>query len=178
MADIELFAGVISELEKDKDIWRASITISSYLVAYFGACKSLLDAISITLNTLFNLALPNKEQDFGKGKFWKVLQNRDNAAYSRYIQFQPFYEDIIRWREAAVHRFTPMVVVHTPTDPPNAPREQMVLKTVAHTEPDFGQMIRSPLDVEWSDPLGLHIQWQPKFIMLCCYICDDIASRT
>ena len=178
MADIELYAFIISQVQNDKDIWKASIITGSLLVAYLGACKSFLDSISITLNTLFNLALSNREQDFGKRKFWKVLQNQAPTAYSRYVPFQSFFKEIILWREAAIHRITPLVVVHTPTDPPKAPREQMVLKMVAQPEPDFGDVMKSHKDFKWIDPLGLHNQWHSTFITLCNNICNDIRERT
>lgn len=178
MADVELYACFISDWEKDKDIWKACIIIGSLLVAYFGACKSFLDSISITLNILFNLALSNKEQDVGKRKFWSVLQKRDGAVYSRYVPFRRFFNDIIRWREAAVHRVTPLVIVHMPTDPPNVPRDKMVLRVVAHPEPDFGQLIKSPTDVHWIGPIDLHNQWHSEFITLCNNICSDIRDRT
>lgn len=178
MADIELYACSISEPHNAKDIWKASIIIGSLLVSYFGACKSFLDAIAITLNSLYNLALTNREQDFGKPKFWRVLQNQAGTVYSRYEMLRPVFNDIIRWREAAVHRVTPLVMVHTPIDPPNARRDQMELKMVSRPEPDFGQMIKSPEDIGWIGLLDLYTQWHSVFITLCNNICNDIRDRT
>lgn len=76
MADIELYASYISEAQKSPDTFKGAILIGTLLVGYFNACKSLLDAGAITLATVYNLNLTNKEKNFSKPKFWKQLNEK------------------------------------------------------------------------------------------------------
>lgn len=71
IADVEFYAHVISENQKSPNTFRAAILIGTYLVGYFNACKSLLDACAITLAKVYNLNIRNKEMDFSKGIFWR-----------------------------------------------------------------------------------------------------------
>jgi len=69
LADIELFVRYIAEAGKESNAFQAAILIGTFLVAYFNACKSLLDAGAITLARIYNLNLKNKEMDFSKAVF-------------------------------------------------------------------------------------------------------------
>src|SRR2546427_11519584 len=49
MADVDFFAAQIAKVFKGPDVGRASPLVSTYLVAYFAACKGLLDGAAIGL---------------------------------------------------------------------------------------------------------------------------------
>ena len=76
LADVELFAQYISEAQRESDTFQAAILIGTFLVAYFNACKSLMDAGAITLAKVYNLNLKNKEMDFSKKKSGNNLRRQ------------------------------------------------------------------------------------------------------
>ena len=89
-------------------------------MAYFNACKSLLDAGAITLAQVYNLNLRDKQMDFSKQIFWERLEDRTGPTInSRYEPFRSLFDEIIKWRDAAVHRTTPFVITHSPDNPDN-----------------------------------------------------------
>jgi len=178
MADIELYAMAIANSEKDKDAFKGAIAIGSFLIGYTSACKSLLDACSITLNSLYNLSLKNKEQDFTKNKFWKTLETRSPETYSRYVRFHSLFTQIVKWRDAAVHRITPLVIVHSSGDPEKKPRDQVNIRLAANPNFNLSDIANAPLNIQWVEPLALHKQWHSDLIALCEQICLDIKLNS
>ena len=176
MADVDLFAWHIEKVEKPGHAGLAEPLIGSYLVAYFGACKALLDAAAIFLTQLHKLQLDPKEQDFRKGKFWTVLKVASPTSHDRYKSLDDLYADVVLWRNAAVHRAAPLAILHLTTEQcDNWQPEQGVIKILA--VPDWrGEIVGNP--PKWLNPLDKHKEWRPRFIKLCELICEDQLALT
>jgi hypothetical protein len=179
MADVELYANYISEAQKGLNTLSGAILIGTLLVGYFTACKSLLDAGSITLAKVYNLTLTNREMDFSKSKFWRQLDKEAGATISgRYAPFKGLFNEIVDWRDSAVHRITPFTLTHSPGDPFIVPRETQVIKMVAKPDVNISTVVASPQSVAWVEPLHYHKQWQSQLIEFCKEVCLDIRSQT
>lgn len=179
MADVELYASYISEAQKSSDTFKGAILAGTLLVAYFTVCKSLLDAGAITLAKVYNLNLSNKEMDFSKPKFWKQLKEETGAIINeRYAPFQILFKEVIKWRDAAVHRLTPFVVTHSPGEPGKVPREKMEIKMVDQPDTEISTVVKTPKSISWVDPLHYHRKWQSQLIEFCKEVCLDIRSQT
>jgi hypothetical protein len=173
MADIELYAWYILEAKKDSKPQRGAIFIGTFLVGYFSACKSLLDAGAITLAKVYNLNLTNKQMDFSKGKFWAELENRTGMVIKkRFQRFTSLRKDIIKWRDAAIHRETPLVLLHTHG------LKDGVIKVATDPEPNWQKLLESPLSIPWVDPLYFHEKWLNQLFDFCQEVCLDIRSQT
>lgn len=178
LADIELFAQYISEAQRESNAFRAAILIGTFLVAYFNACKSLMDAGAITLARIYNLSLKNKETDFSKKIFWQQLEKQIGPTIvDRYASFNSLFGEIVKWRDAAVHRLTPFVVTHVPGSPENIPREKMVIKMVDQPDTDISVIVKRAKDVRWMDPLDCHKQWRDHLLGFCEQVCLDIRTQ-
>lgn len=171
MADIDLFAWHIATISNPSDPARACPLVSSYLVAYFGACKALFDAAALFLTALHNLQLAPKEQDFRKGKFWTALKGRSPTAHDRYEVFKNLCNEVIRWRDAAVHRAAPLAMLHLTTEQCDQWRpEEGSIRVI--DDPDWrGSGIGA--ETGWLHPLDKHNEWRPRFIELSELISED-----
>lgn len=177
MADLELYAQYISEVQIAENPVKASILIGTLLVGYFNACKSLLDAGAITLAQVYNLNLKNKDTDFNKNIFWKRLQEIGPEVHARYISFKPFVRKIVDWRDAAVHRITPFVICHSPNGPPmEVPREKVEIRMVGKPDVTIDDIARKPKEALWVEPLYYHRLWHSKLIRFCEEVCTDIQG--
>lgn len=177
MADIELYGWVISQAETDTDIFNGAALVGAYLVGYFSACKSLLDAGSITLAKLYNLNLPNKEMDFSKPKFWKELKERQPTIYIRYTRFDGLVKDIVKWRDSAVHRVAPLVIVHAHGDPDKTPRDKQEIKMVAKPDAKISTVVMNHEKITWVKPLHFHNKWESRLIEFCEEVCLDMRDK-
>jgi len=179
MADVELYASYISRAEESPNIFKGAILIGSLLVAYFTACKSLLDAGAITLARVYNLTLTNKEMDFSKRKFWGQLDEQAGSTIKgRYAPFKSLFNEIIKWRDAAVHRLTPLTIAHSPGKPGTVPRERMAVKMVTQPDTDIPALVKRLNSIQWVEPLHYHKQWQSQLLEFCKEVCLDIRSQT
>jgi hypothetical protein len=113
MGDLELYCSTIGDELKEEDPWRAATVVGSLLVGYFSAAKSMLDAAALALNQSHQLGLALKNQDFGKGALLAALRASSSTSAARYDPLRPFFQEVIQWRDSAVHRTTPLVMVHT-----------------------------------------------------------------
>ncbi len=176
MSDIDLYAWFISDVRRHPDpIWGATI-IGSYLVGFFSACKSLFDAGSISLSDLHSLNLADREQDMSKGRFWNALQSSSPRSFGRFNGFRPICNQVVRWRDASVHRATPLVVVHSPGPLDNAPPEAIQIRMVADPNAKLEKIIDAPNDVLWLDPLQLYDTWRPELVSFCEALCTEIKE--
>lgn len=179
MADIELYASYISEAQKNPDAEKGTILVGTFLVGYFTACKSLFDAGAITLARVYNLNLKNKEMDFSNSKFWKRLDGEVRPTIiTRYAPFKPLSNEIVKWRNAAIHRMTPLVIMHSPDRPDMVPREKVEIKMVNQPDAAISTIAKALKDVQWVEPLYYHRQWQSQLIEFCKEVCLDIRSQT
>jgi hypothetical protein len=177
MADAEFYAHSISEALKNPNAFHGANLIGTLLVGYFTACKSLLDAGSITLAKVYGLTLTNKEMDFSKPKFWKELDKEAGPTVnSRYAPFKGLFKEVINWRDSAVHRLTPFVVVHTAGKPDKAPREKMEIKMVSQPDAGVSMVVKAPKSIQWVEPLYFHNKWQSQLRDFCEEVCSDIKA--
>ena len=176
MADIELYAWLTSQAETAPDAFKGAVLVGTYLIGYFSACKSLLDAGSITLAMLYNLNLSNKEMDFSKSKFLKELEKRQSKIYVRYTRFDDLVKDIVKWRDSSVHRVTPLVVVHAPEDPNKTPRDKQEIRVVVEPDAKFSILVKNHKKITWVKPLHFHNKWKSRLIEFCEEVCLDIAQ--
>ena len=179
MADVELYASYISEAQESPDTFKGAILIGTLLVGYFNACKSLLDAGAITLATVYNLNLKNKEMDFSKTEFWKQLDKKaGHIIVGRYKTFDSLFKTVIMWRDAAVHRLTPFVVTHSPGEPGKVPREKVEIKMVAQPDAEISTVVKAAKTISWVEPLHYHRQWKSQLLNFCKAVCLDIRGQT
>lgn len=175
MADVEAYAYYITEEQKGVDTIKSAILIGTLLVGFFTSCKSVLDAGAIALDTLYNLHLPEKEQDFAKSELLRRLKKETGSViYDRYDAFKSLIEEIRDWRNSAVHRHTPFVVSHGPRDA----REKQEIKLANHLDMDLNTIVGKLKSIKWVEPLYYHKKWQGQLIMFCKEICLDIRSQT
>lgn len=178
LADVELFAQYISEAQRESDALRAALLIGTFLVAYFNACKSLMDAGAITLAKLYNLSLTKKEMDFSKRKIWQQLETQIGpTVVDRYVPFKSLFSEIVKWRDAAVHRLTPFVVTHFPPCPEKVPREELAIKMVDQPDADISVVVKKAKDIGWIDPLHCYKQWREHLLGFCEQVCLDIRAQ-
>jgi hypothetical protein len=163
--DIDLYEGSLHHELASPDPWRAATISASLFIGYFSATKSLLDAVSIALTAAHALPLKPKEQDFAKGKFWNALRQARSPAVLDLEPLRPFAEEVIRWRDAAVHRTTPLVVVDANMQqlgskpPDQIGRNEVRIIMAADPDADFSIFGQFP---EWVDPMARPNQWRPK----------------
>ncbi|MBN2186722.1 MAG: hypothetical protein JW732_04640 [Dehalococcoidia bacterium] len=179
MADIELYAWLISQAQTAPDAFIGAALTGTYLVGYFSACKSLLDAGSITLAKLYNLNLSNKEMDLSKQKqrFWKELKEKKPIVHDRYTKFDGLVRDIVEWRDSAVHRVAPLVVVHVPDGPDKTPRNKQEIRMVAKLDAGLSTVVKMSEKTEWVEPLYFHNEWKNCLIEFCEEVCLDIRDK-
>lgn len=177
MADIELYAWLISQAETAPDTFNGAALVGTYLVGYFSACKSLLDAGSITLAKLYNLNLSNKEMDFSKPKFWSELKEKQATVYHRYTTFDGLVKDIVKWRDSAVHRVTPLVIVHAPDGPDKTPRVKQEIRMVVKPDAELSTVVKNHENITWVKPLHFHNKWKTHLSEFCEEVCLDMRDK-
>ena len=84
-ADLHLYDKNLREALKHPDAFNGALLAGSYLVSYCSSAKSLLDSVSIALNEVKEMDLPNKKQDFSKKDFWEKFKKDD-------LTFEEFYK--------------------------------------------------------------------------------------
>jgi hypothetical protein len=177
MADIDMYAKFVSDALGHENPYQAATITASLLVGYFSACKSLLDAVSIALAELYTLPLSNKEKDFTKHTFWRELKKANPNVHDRFEDFKSFFAEVVRWRDSAVHRFTPLVICHSPDRPNRVPRDKVKVNMVADPDTDIRKYLTNLSGTKWIDPLSKHTKWRNVFLSLCKEICTDIQSK-
>jgi len=117
--------------------------------------------------------------DFSKSVFWRQLENQAGSVIkNQYKPFASLFDEIIEWRDAAVHRITPFVVTHSPGKPSRTPREKMEIKMVAQADADISTVMNRGRSVQWVEPLYYHKKWRSQLLELCKEVCLDIRSQT
>ncbi|MFH0897504.1 MAG: hypothetical protein V1850_05615, partial [Candidatus Bathyarchaeota archaeon] len=178
ISDIDNYSQDISVVLNGSVHKYGEIRVGTLLVGYFSACKALLDAAAISLSTLYSLTFTDKkgerplrlkQRDFSKTYFRKALE-KDIALKNRFEKFKLVSDDVVSWRDVAVHRVPTLVVQR-----PNATKH-MEIKMAVKPEADMLYFMNSQDDKDWMDPLDLHRKWRPLFIELCEEVCRDIRT--
>jgi len=178
MGDLELYKSAMRNELDGEDKWRAASLASSLIVGYFSAAKSVLDAAAVMLNDAYSLGLSAREQDFVRGRFWNVLSATVPTVVARYQEHRTFVSEVQAWRDAAVHRTTPFLLVNTTPefkgDRPAKPGEAWVRMA---PKPDAGWESLFPRPGEdWIDPLEIPTRWHHNFEQLCSALEIDFDS--
>ncbi|MBK8046063.1 MAG: hypothetical protein IPK16_02365 [Anaerolineales bacterium] len=177
MADVEMYAFLIEDARKRHAIDakgddKAAILTRSFLVGYLGAGRAFLDAVAVTLSTLYVLPLSNAEQTFSNGDFWHQLVSNNPNVHRRYHALRMFIIEFLRWSAETPQHVAPLSVVqnHFGRFAPRAQRLQVI------DDPDamLGEISDSSRTYRWLDPLQLHDRWKPQFMTLCDKICVDL----
>lgn len=176
MADIDWYANNIEAAMQEENTGKASLLTMTLLVGYFGSCKSLLDAGAISLNQIYILGLKEKVQDFGKGNFWNQLRDSDFNAFNRYSSFRALAKEVIKWRDAAIHRQSPVILPSGMTG--ERPRDELKIWLINDPEPQIRGHTITVLEGQdvLIKPLDLHAKWRSIFIELCSQLCLDIRN--
>jgi len=182
MADVDYWNYQMETVLRSRaDPWQKSIAIGTMLNAYLGGTKSLLDATAIVANELFALELRPKQTDFGKPVFWRALEAASRQHYVSLAVHRPLFIDVIRWRDAAIHRSTPLVVVTLPGPPSRETLKAGTPKLSADPSRDVAHLaglFPSPDNYqEWLEPLALCKRWRPAFVAVCAHVCTWLAGQ-
>lgn len=154
--------------------------VGALLVSHFGACKSVVDAVAISLNAVHSLELKRGNLDMNKGVFWFHLTERATDRAGLFEAYKPVISEITLWRDEAVHRLPPLVGVEGEGDPNFTPIEEMrvslcLVRGISNAE--MSRLLREGYRPEkFSDPLHFHRRWRPKIVDLCALACEDIAT--
>lgn len=179
MADVEFYASHIDEEQKRANTYEATASIGTLLVGYFSACKSLLDAGAITLAKIYMPnKLSNREMDFAKPFFWTQLNQANTIVCKRYLSFKGLSDNIIDWRDAAVHRLTPLVIVTSPGPPEKTPRDKIEINMVAQPDAEVSTIVKAPKNIKWVEPLHFPKKWHSQLLSFCKEVCSDIRGQT
>lgn len=107
------------------------------------------------------------------------LENQTGPVIKgRYASFKSLFNEVIKWRDAAVHRITPFVITHSPGEPDKVPREKMEIKMVAQSDADISLVVKGARTIQWVEPLHYHKKWLSQLIEFCKEVCLDIRSQT
>jgi hypothetical protein len=175
MSDIEYFAFQIkNNLAQKRDIWDDSVLIGTLLTSLYGSYKSLFDATAITLNYIYELGLTPKEQDFNKPVLWKRLQSKSETLHKRYFLFKDLSREVSDWRDAAIHRVTPIVMPVGPGDPGKIPINKFDVKLFNQKGMDLVELVNEKVKPNFVEPLYHYEKWHDQLLKICEEICKDI----
>ncbi len=180
LADIVLYAGDLTLL-RDKPKDGGHLLIGSRLVGFYSCCKALLDAAAIALTALYALQnaqgspLAPKQQDFGKGAFWTALQTQHPDVFARYDPLRPTFGEIILWRDAIVHRVSPIVVTSFGRNPDTNVLTFLHYAMALDPEASFEALRKKETDTV--PPTYHYDRWRPDLLRLCEELCRDIAAN-
>jgi hypothetical protein len=164
MGDVAMYVESVDNELRDPSPWRAAVLSGSLLVGYFSTAKSVLDAAANGMAAIIGLALPLRDQDLSKGRFRNALRAKARDVWCRIEAERSFIEEVVRWRDAAVHRTTPLVMVCSADlegrHPRDIRREEVDIRMVAD---ENATLLSLPDGVEpdWIDVMAKPREWQP-----------------
>ena len=185
MADVEMYAFLIedarqrqglaaAEMNHEADLKTAVMT-RSFLVAYLGACRALLDAGALTLGTLYEIPLTGAECTFRNGEFWHQFVMLAPNAHRRYHGQRLFFNEVNQWCDETGPRIAPLVLLqhHYGT----FARREVLLQALDERNVDMEDLTAEGVGRNWIDPLSLHKRWKPQLLTLCERLCVDIQEH-
>ncbi len=114
--------------------------------------------------------------DFAKGAIWNSLQAEQPEASRRYNRLRKIMDEIIDWRDAALHRAAPLVVTKLGRDPQTNICHIIGYEMADEPEPDPVKVFSHDKSLNWVDPLHFHNKWRPSLLQLCEETCRDIEA--
>jgi hypothetical protein len=159
------------------------LLVATRLVGYYAATKALLDAGAITLTALYGLVnrhglpLTPKQQDFNKGDIWNALAKQQDPVHARYKGFRSTFDDIRDWRDAIVHRTTPLTLKQLARFPgTNKPAEFMGCVMALDRNASVSDLIEGRSQTV--PPTHHHTTWGPVLDRFCKELCVDIKANS
>jgi hypothetical protein len=180
MGNVDFYAESIeATLASGADFFHQTPVIGALLVAHFGACKSVLDAAAVSLNEVFGLGRQGGECDLKKDGFWRSLAGTNSVTATHHKQLRPWILSVVEWRDAAVHRVTPLTMTSQPRDSQGNLLPWTVQLCLAPNVDNhgFARHIRArSTSIKWGHPLHFHRLWRDNLVALCDDVCIDIAT--
>lgn len=177
MAAVDYYASHLNAQGTAADTGAAAIEAEALLVGYMSSCKAVLDASAIILTRLFALGLAHKQQDFRLNGFRRELSSKQPAVAARYAQFHRLIDDeIVPWRDATIHRETPIVVPRVDGLGNVVGDEASQIVLALDLDANAAQLMQNFERITWVDPLHFHRRWRPQLVELCGEVCQDILD--
>ncbi|MBI5661358.1 MAG: hypothetical protein HZC46_04330 [Ignavibacterium album] len=178
-ADIKFFSNLIRrEYYENKNPFEASLLINTYLVGYFNSLKSFLDAVAVTLNDTLNLGLKPIDRDLCRKRIWTLLPTDIKIKYEKY---KIVFKSINDYRNAASHRFYPIIIVRCPSSvrlnrtPSQISREEVDIMLVDNPENDTNILFDRE-NIKWENPILLMEDLNKKIQEIANLIIDDFIK--
>ena len=175
-ATTRLYEHLVEEAIAMNNLWVGAELANIHLCSYMSAVKSLIDASSVALNEIYSLGLPPRDQDFGKGKFMSVLRAVKPDVAKRYATLEPHFREFVTWRDSAIHRVAPLILVSGPGHPDEVTREQVSVQMVAQPDVDVSSLVALGAGADWVSPLHFPSKWRPHCIELITNTYEDLAN--
>lgn len=154
------------------------ILSSSYLNSYFVCVKSLLDAFAICLAEIYGLQLTKKEQDFNNPRFWKFFATADQKIHDKYVEHKEWYRLVRQWRDSAVHRISPLIIVHSSGPPEEAPKEQISIRMFDAPDTGVQELVATKNHMsKWIEPTHYPTQWRSRIDSITELVISDIQRQ-
>jgi hypothetical protein len=147
----------------------------------------LLDAGAIAVTDLYALGAQTKsngqpfalkEQDFAKGFFWQVLQKEMPSVYARYLPLKETIDAVIPWREAAIHRVSPLVITTMARDPNTQVAQFYRYSLVLDPEARIDALLSIEESSGTVPVLHFYDLWMPDLSKFCDEVCADIKANS
>ena len=181
LADVIVYAWDVKEVYRHPRDGR-HLMIATRLVGYYSACKALLDAGAIALTTQYKLVKSNgdplgpKEQDFAKGAIWTALEGQHKPVCDRYTVFRTTINDVCEWRDAIVHRVTPLTLGQLARFPGTNTAEFHSYVMALDKDASLSDLLENRTDTV--DPTYHHGLWGPDFEKFCVEVGADIKATS
>lgn len=176
-ADLHLYDKNLREALKHPDAFNGALLAGSYLVSYCSSAKSLLDSVSIALNEVKEMNLPNKKQDFSRKDFWEKFKKSDSQCCKRYEPLKNWFDEVVHWRDSAVHRITPLIIVHSAGPLEDKSRDELQIKIIPSPDVGLSDLLVKKENLKWKNPTFLSNEWNPHIEKLIHLICEDLCSK-
>ncbi|HSK74568.1 MAG TPA: hypothetical protein VK892_22905 [Pyrinomonadaceae bacterium] len=172
VADIYFYNSLIEELIYNENKDKSARQISALLVGYLSSCKAFLDAVAITITDIYKLPLKLPQQDLLKKKFQEKFAAKNQSRAATYKSFESFYKDVKNWRDVAIHRTSPFVIVEGKSS--NIENDKIFLASKLNV--NFRELVlKGDENFTWHEPTYLHHKWEKDLLNLCEEICKDVC---
>jgi hypothetical protein len=158
--------------------------ISTRLVGFYASCKALLDAAAIALAHQYGLTqasgapLTSLQQDFAKGAIWAALRTQHPDVHARYLRLKPTMDEIVDWRNASLHRVSPIVHAVLRRNVQTRKAHFHEYEMVVELEPDFTTLLANSQAFAHGPPTFHYDRWRLDLVGLCEEVCADITATT
>lgn len=176
MAGVDFYAVELAKVMGEDNEGDAAIEAEILLVGYMSSCKAVLDAAAIVLTQLFALGLSSKQQDLRLPRFRSTFKGKNADAAARYSGWDTLIDrEIVPWRDAVIHRETPIVVPRGAGLPFQGLHASPIAQAL-DPDADAAQLLHNPESFVWVDPLHFHRRWRSSLVALCDEVCSNVRA--